>query len=96
MQKTSHGDLSELITDQFDTTMGSLTDPATYKKLIGKVKEDPKEILFLTKSPPEGKAAKAAGLNVVFVLTHSNAADEVSDTCKDIPIARSFTQIEFI
>ena len=96
MSKTSHGDLAMLIEDQFDTSLGSLTKPETYKKLIGKIKEDPKEVVFLTKSPEEGKAAKTAGLNVVLVLTHSDAVDAAQEMCKDIPIARSFTQIEFI
>jgi len=96
MQKTSHGDLAMLIEDQFDTSLGSLTNAETFKKMIAKVKEDPKDVVFLTKSPEEGKAAKSAGLNVILVLTHSSAVDVAQEICKDIPIARSFTQIEFI
>lgn len=96
MQKTSHGDLSALIAEQFDTTLGPLTSPDTYKKLIAKTKEDPANTVFLTKSPEEAKAAKAAGLQVVLVLTHSDKVDAVADKVKDIPIARSFTQIEFV
>ena len=72
MQKTSHGDLAMLIEDQFDTSLGSLTNAETFKKMIAKVKEDPKDVVFLTKSPEEGKAAKSAGLNVILVLTHSS------------------------
>ncbi|KAH9391161.1 Enolase-phosphatase E1 [Tyrophagus putrescentiae] len=96
MSKTSHGDLNALIDDHFDTSLGSLKDAATYRKLIERIKEDPKEVTFLTKSASEGKAAKAAGLNVVLVLTHTATVEAVSTSCKDIPIARSFTQVEFI
>ncbi len=96
MQKTSHGDLSALIAEQFDTTLGQLTSPETFKKLIAKTKDDPANTVFLTKSADEAKAAKAAGLQVVLVLTHSDKVDAVADKVKDIPIARSFTQIEFV
>lgn len=96
MSKTSHGDLGILIDGQFDTSLGSLKEAATYRKLIEAIKEDPKEVTFLTKSPSEGKAAKAAGLNVVLVITHTPTAEAASQSSKDIPIARSFTQVEFI
>lgn len=96
MSKTSHGDLSTLIAEQFDTTLGQLTAPETYKKLIEKTKVDPANTVFLTKSADEAKAAKSAGLQAVMVLTHSDKVESVQDKVKDIPIARSFTQIEFV
>lgn len=96
MSKTSHGDLGALIDGHFDTSLGPLKETGTYRKLIESIKEDPKEITFLTKSAAEGKAAKEAGLNVILVLTHTSTVEAVSQSCKDIPIARSFTQVEFI
>ncbi|KAI2805334.1 hypothetical protein RDWZM_008633 [Blomia tropicalis] len=97
MSRTSHGDLNILIESHFDTSLGSLTDTNTYKKVIGKVNEKPASIVFLTKSAEEGKAAKDAGLTVILVLTHGKAVEAAEEMCKekDIPIARSFTQIEF-
>lgn len=96
MSKTSHGDLSALIAEQFDTTLGQLNSPDTYKKLIEKTKVDPANTVFLTKAAEEAKAAKAAGLQVVMVLTHSDKVESAQEKVKDIPIARSFTQIEFV
>lgn len=96
MSKTSHGDLNLLIDGHYDTSIGSLTDPETYKKVTDKIKEKPDDVVFLTKSADEAKAAKKSGLNVVLVLTHRRNVDAVVDSCKDIPIARTFTEIEFI
>ncbi|KAH9390478.1 DNA topoisomerase 2-alpha [Tyrophagus putrescentiae] len=96
LQKTSNGDLNALIVKQFDTTLGQLTSPATYQNLIAKTKDQPANTVFLTMGIDEAKAAKAAGLQVVLVLTHSEEVDAITDTVSDIPIARSFTQIEFV
>lgn len=96
MSRTSHGDLNLLLSGHFDTSLGSLTDAETYRKVASKVGDPANEICFLTKSPEEGKAAKEAGLNVVLVLTHRRNVEAATELCKDIPIARTFTEVEFI
>lgn len=96
LSKTSHGDLNMLIDDHFDTSVGPLTEESTFKKLIGKIKEKPADITFLTKSVEEGVAAKSAGMGVVLVLTHRKEVDAAVEQCKDVPIARTFTDIEII
>ena len=95
MQNTSHGDLAAIIEGQYDTTLGQLTNPATWKKLVDKIGKPASDIVFLTKSPMEAKTAKSAGLNVIMVITHSASVDAAEKTATGIPIARSFTQIEF-
>lgn len=96
MSKTSHGDLNLVIDDHFDTSLGPLQDPSTYLKVAQKINQKPEDILFLTKSVEEGKAAQNAGFNVVLVLTRGTAVDAALKICKDIPIARIFTDIDFI
>ena len=65
-------------------------------QVLEAVKLPPTDVAFLTKSPEEGKAARDAGLNVILVLTHRASVDVALQICKDIPIARTFTEIEFV
>ncbi|KAF7494124.1 Enolase-phosphatase E1 [Sarcoptes scabiei] len=96
MSKTSHGDLNLVIDDHFDTSMGSLLDPQTFQKVAQIIRQRPEDVIFLTKSPEEAIAARKAGLNVVLVLTHGAAVDAALELVQDIPIVRTFTEIEFI
>nr|XP_027200698.1 uncharacterized protein LOC113794764 [Dermatophagoides pteronyssinus] len=97
MSDTSHGDLNLIIDQHFDNSMGSLENPETFVKVADAIQEKPSDdLLFLTKSPLEGKAAQMAGFNVVLVLTRTRSVDEAMEICQDIPIARSFTDIEFL
>ena len=96
MAKTSHGDLNLLIEEHFDSELGPLTAPDTYGKVLEKIGLATADVVFLTKSPEEGKAAKDGGLNVILVLTHRQSVDQALALCKEIPIARTFTEIEFI
>ncbi|OTF77843.1 hypothetical protein BLA29_000124 [Euroglyphus maynei] len=96
MSDTSHGDLNAIIEGHFDNSIGSLENPETYLKVAQSIQEKPgDQILFLTKSALEGKAAQRAALNVILVLTRTHTVDEAMEICQDIPIARSFTDIEF-
>lgn len=90
------GDLNLLLEDHFDSSLGPLTESPTYKKVIEKLALPPSDVAFLTKSPEEGKAARDAGLNVILVLTHRQSVEVALQICKEIPIARTFTEIEFV
>lgn len=98
LSRTNHGDMNLLIDDHFDTTTGSLTDPATFAKVLDheKVKEQPQDVLFLTKSPEEARAAIAAGLIVVMVLTHRRNIEKLDTEGRRLPRVRSFNEIEFV
>lgn len=67
------GDLTDVFTGYFDTTTGSKTDSASYKKIATEIKNVPKEILFLTHIPQEAEAAVAAGLRSALVIRPGNA-----------------------
>ena len=96
LQKTNHGDMNLLISGHFDTKLGPLTDPATYKKLISKVKHPAEDILFLTHSGAEGRAAKKSGLSVVLIMTHRRDINKLSpDEKKEMPYVRSFNELIF-
>lgn len=96
MSKTTHGDLSLLVEGHFDSTDGSLTEAQTYSKVLEKMKLPAEDAVFLTKNPLEGRAAKEAGLQVVLVLTHRASVEMAMNLCKEIPIARTFTEIAFV
>ncbi|KAH7640102.1 enolase-phosphatase E1 [Dermatophagoides farinae] len=96
MSKTSHGDLNLVIDDHFDTSIGPLLNPETFTKVAAKIGQSLADVIFLTKSAEQGKAAKQAGMNVILVLTHGPAVDQALEICRDIPIARTFTDIEFV
>lgn len=96
MSNTSHGDLNMIIDGHFDTSLGKLNDSGTYKKAAGKIGAPADQILFLTKNMDEGVAAKNAGLAVIFVFTHRRNVEMAMEQHKDIPVARTFTEIEFV
>ncbi|KAI2810444.1 hypothetical protein RDWZM_002579 [Blomia tropicalis] len=96
LQKTSHGDMNLLIENHFDTRIGKLNEPDTYRKILEKIKEEANEVLFLTKDGSEGNAALNAGLNVVLVLTHRRNIEKLNEDEKKIPRVRSFNEIDFV
>lgn len=97
MEKTSKGDLSLLVSDFWDTDIGELTRPETYRLVIERIGEQPEEIVFLSKNLDEARAAKSAGLVVVLVLTHRSQVTAVSEACRveNIPHIRSFDELNF-
>lgn len=78
LRNTNHGDLTNLISDHFDNDFGSLTETDVWRRFCTKIRENPSDVLFLTKSSLEGRAAAEAGLNVVLVLTHRHNVKAVS------------------
>ncbi|OWF38384.1 Enolase-phosphatase E1 [Mizuhopecten yessoensis] len=61
------GDISDLFTDFFDTTIGSKTDDSSYTAISEKIHVDPSQILYLTDNPKEGAAAMQAGFKIALV-----------------------------
>jgi len=93
---TNHGDLNLLLDGYYDTSFGSLTDAATFDKVIAQIKEPHNQVLFLTKSSDEGRAAFQAGLIVVLVLTHRRNIEKLDEEARRMPLVRSFNEIEFV
>ncbi|CAG5127378.1 unnamed protein product, partial [Candidula unifasciata] len=48
---TNQGDLSDVFAGYFDTTTGSKTESASYKKIATEIGNEPKDILYLTHVP---------------------------------------------
>lgn len=78
LQNTTHGDLTNLISGHYDNDFGSLTESDSWRRLCGQIHEQPSDVLFLTKSVQEARAAAEAGLAVVLVLTHRHNVKAVS------------------
>ena len=97
LEKTSQGNLSILINDCFDTELGPLNSATTFQKLLNIIKVPSQELVFLTKSADEAKAAIEVGIIVVMVLTHRKDVEAIQENVKDqIPHVRTFNEIEFI
>ncbi|KPM05227.1 enolase-phosphatase E-1-like protein 1 [Sarcoptes scabiei] len=82
MAKTNHGDLNLLIDGHFDSTSGPLDDPNTFRRVVEQISLPPTQVLFLTKSPSENKAALEAGLNSILVMTHRRDLARLDDKMK--------------
>lgn len=96
LSRTNHGDMNLLIDEHLDTTLGQLTAAETFSKVLEKVQLPAAEVLFLTKNADEAKAAIAAGLIVVMVLTHRRNIEKLDAEAKRLPRVRSFNEIEFV
>ncbi|GFR68479.1 enolase-phosphatase E1 [Elysia marginata] len=67
------GDLTKVFLGHFDTTTGSKTDSASYKKIAAEIGQEPKEILFLTDIPAEAEAAVTSGMKSALLIRPGNA-----------------------
>lgn len=106
---TSHGDLTPYFAGYFDTEHGELTEAATYGAMIAQMQADgggggaggappppPESMLFLTKDVTVARAAIAAGLNAILVLTHRRSIQKLDEEGKKLPRVRSLNDIEFV
>lgn len=78
LKNTNHGDLTNLISGHYDNDFGTMTESDSWRRLCNEIRESPNDVLFLTKSPIEARAASDAGLSVVLVLTHRHNVKAVS------------------
>lgn len=60
------GDLSRFVRAWFDTTIGAKKESESYRRIASELGFSPGEIVFVSDSLEELKAAQAAGLQVVF------------------------------
>lgn len=97
LRNTNHGDLTNLISGFYDNDFGLLTDSDSYKRLCTDIKINPSEVVFLTKSPVEGRAAMEAGLSVVLVLTHRHNVKAVSQEDRRLfPYVRTLRDLTWL
>ncbi|XP_063994248.1 enolase-phosphatase E1 isoform X2 [Diachasmimorpha longicaudata] len=91
---SSHGDLLPHITDHFDTEIGPKHSSSSYKSIISKLSVLPTDVLFLTDTPTEAKAAVEAGLSSILIIRQGNAPLTV-DEKSSYPTVHSFLDITF-
>jgi len=65
---TAYGDLTSLFSGYFDTTIGSKREPAAYSAIAQAIGLPPREILFLSDIVEELDAARAAGMQTVWLV----------------------------
>ncbi|XP_039490291.1 enolase-phosphatase E1 [Drosophila santomea] len=68
------GNLQPHLSAYFDTHVGHKQEQKSYENIANLLKEDPKQILFLTDIPGEAAAARSAGLQAVILQRPGNAA----------------------
>ncbi|NNE68335.1 MAG: acireductone synthase [Pyrinomonadaceae bacterium] len=74
---TELGDLTEYISDYFDTHFGNKTAPKSYSYICSKLGGQAENVLFVSDSMNELEAAKAAGLDTRLSIRPGN--EEVQD-----------------
>ncbi|CAH2000660.1 unnamed protein product [Acanthoscelides obtectus] len=91
---TVEGDLSKHISKYFDQSTGSKTESSSYEKVAKELETKAEEVLFITDSAEEGKAAKTAGMHVALVKREGNESLP-EDAAKEFTVISSFKEISF-
>lgn len=88
------GDMSHLFSGYFDTTSGAKQDADSYRKIVEDIGFPAGDILFLSDIAAELDAAKAAGLQTVWLVRPADtAADPESVRQSKHTVASDFSQI---
>lgn len=66
------GDLTPLVREYFDTTVGAKQESASYRRIAEELERQPAEILFISDVVAELDAARAAELNVRLAVRPGN------------------------
>jgi enolase-phosphatase E1 len=69
---SSCGDITEMISGYFDTSVGNKTEKDSYTKIAATMEVSPSQVLFLTDVPKEAAAATQAGVNSCLVARDGN------------------------
>ncbi|XP_018332367.1 enolase-phosphatase E1 isoform X2 [Agrilus planipennis] len=88
---TIEGNLSEFIDSYFDLLVGSKTDSCSYSHIAKNLNVQPQNILFLTDSIAEVKAAEKAGCQS-FLVVRSASQSKVTDS--SLNIISSFDELK--
>jgi enolase-phosphatase E1 len=69
---TTEGDVTSMLSDYFDTEIGSKVEKDSYTKIAEKIGKPVGEIIFFTDVVKEADAAKEAGMPVVVMVREGN------------------------
>ncbi len=76
---SENGDLRDLFSHWFDTTVGAKGDPASYRTIADTMAVPPASVLFVSDALAELEAARAAGLRTVFSARPGNPQQDGAD-----------------
>lgn len=86
---SEHGDLTPYFSHYFDTKMGGKKEVRSYENIAQELKMEPHEILFLSDTPDELRAAREAGMEVIQLVREGTKPSSHFDNVDD------FSQIYF-
>jgi len=87
---SSEGDLLNVFSGFFDTTIGMKTDPASYTAIARAIGREPSTLTFLSDREAELDAAHAAGWSAIALV---RPADVAPGTVSKFPAISSFAQL---
>lgn len=86
---SEHGDLTPYFSHYFDTKMGGKKEMRSYENIAQELNLEPYEILFLSDTPEELRAAREAGMEVIQLVREGTKPSSHFDNVDD------FSQITF-
>lgn len=91
---STQGNLLSLIENYFDVLVGSKILASSFKKIAYYMSVSTSQVLFITDTPDEGRAAREAGCQVLLVQRPENKRITASQG-QDFNIITALNQIEF-
>lgn len=88
---TEHGDLTQFISNYFDTTTGPKRERQSYADIASELDVEASEIVFVSDVPAELDAARSAGLQTALSIRPGNAVGVDDQTNANI---RSFNELD--
>ena len=88
---TEAGDLTGFIDNYFDTTVGSKTDVASYRRIASALSLPAQNVLFISDVVPELDAAGAAGMQTLLCVRPGNHSQPFAERYQKI---RDFDEIK--
>jgi enolase-phosphatase E1 len=84
---SDHGDLADLFSGHFDTSIGAKKEASSYRAIAHELGLEPRELLFLSDMEAELEAASQAGFTVMLLARDGCALQAA------FPVARSFDEV---
>lgn len=72
---TADGDLSLYLSGYFDTTTGPKREAESFRQIAATMREEPRDVLFISDVPAELDAARAAGMRTVLCIRGAPPSD---------------------
>jgi len=92
---STQGNLLNYIENYFDVLVGPKNQASSFRKIASYLNSTTTQILFVTDTVDEGRAARDAGCQAVIVMRPESKRFS-SSMAGDIPIVTSLTQIDFV